>query len=116
MYKKPFSENLKTFFFLVFSILILIYALYKFSDYFTGPKLKINNPIDGQTISTATFFIDGNIQNLKKIKINGREINIDQSGNFKEELVSHPPLTIITIEAVDRYGKKMEKVLRVVKG
>jgi len=115
MYNKPFSQNLNIFFFLIFSISILMYSLYKFSDYFTGPKLIINTPIDGQTVIAPTFFIDGNIQNVKKIKINGREINIDQSGNFKEELVSHSPITLVTIEAVDRYGKKLEKILRVVK-
>ena len=115
MNKNIFINKLKIFFFFILSILIIIYTFYKISDYFIGPKLTIISPIDGQTVNEETFFVKGNIKNVKEIKLNGREINIDEKGNFKEELITHSPITIIVINATDRYGKTLEKILKVVK-
>ena len=110
------SRNiLKIFLFLILFLIIIIYASYKLSDWFLGPKLKIFFPIDGQIVTDDTFYVIGNIKNVKNISINDREINIDQHGNFKVKLIAHTPMTIITVNAVDRYDKSLHKVLRVVK-
>ena len=112
---KNYLHILKIFLFTILFFIIIIYAGYKLSDWYFGPTLKINFPIDGQIVTDDLFYVTGNIQNVKNITINDREINIDQHGNFKIELIAHSPLTIITVNAVDRYGKSLHKVLKVVK-
>ena len=83
--------------------------------YLSGPIITIISPLDGEIIHEETFFVKGNVKNVKEIKLNSREINIDQYGNFNEELISHSPMTLITITAIDKYGKEKEKFLKIIK-
>ena len=53
--------------------------------------------------------ITGNAENAKNLTLNGREISIDQAGNFNETIALLSGYTIITIEAKDKFGYKDEK-------
>ena len=64
-------------------------------------------------MSGDTFILKGNIKNSKNIFLNGREIVIEENGDFKEELISKYPYTLVVIEAVDKYGKSKEKILNI---
>lgn len=109
--KKPFREKFRFYLFFLFLILVIIYSIFKMYNYLSGPKINIYNPQTFQIINGNTFTLSGNIKNAKNIYINGREINIDQFGNFSELLIAKSPYTLITIRAVDIYGKEKNKTL-----
>jgi len=113
MYKKSFLEKIGKWFFIALLIIIIIYFSTRIFNFATGPRIKIYSPFPGQIIETDTFIINGNIQNTKNIKINGKEISIDQKGNFKEEIIVKSPYTLIVIDAVDKYGKTKEEIIRI---
>jgi hypothetical protein len=113
MYRKSFLEKIKKLFFVFLFFLILIYFSTKLFNLISGPRIKIYSPAPGEIIKSDTQIIFGNAQNAKTIKINGREIDIDEKGDFKEEIIIKSPYTLIVIDAIDKYGKKKEKVMSV---
>jgi hypothetical protein len=94
---------------------VIIYFAFRVFDFASGPKILISSPINGQRIDTETFLVEGNIRNAKNIYLNGREIAINESGDFKEILIAKSPYTLIVISAFDKYGKFKEKILEVAK-
>jgi uncharacterized protein YfaP (DUF2135 family) len=53
--------------------------------------------------------ITGNAKNAIKLTINGREIYIDQQGNFSEDFAPLKGYNILSIQARDKFGKVDEK-------
>lgn len=115
MKEKPFILKLRAYLLILFFSILLIYFGFRIFDFISGPRIKITNPINGQKIETDIFLVEGNVKNAKNIYINGREIGINQKGDFKEGLIAKSPYTIIVISAYDKYGKFKEKVLQIVK-
>ncbi len=62
-----------------------------------------------QTTVPAIARIIGNAKNATYISLNGREIFIDKNGNFSEPIALLPGLSVVTIDAQDKFGKTMEK-------
>lgn len=53
--------------------------------------------------------IKGNAKNATYLTLNGREIYIDKDGSFTEPVALLPGLSILTINAEDKFGKTSEK-------
>ncbi|MDQ1281788.1 MAG: hypothetical protein QG630_139 [Patescibacteria group bacterium] len=113
MYKKSFLEKIGKWFFIALFVVIIIYFSSRIFNFISGPRIKIYSPVPGQIIKSDTYIITGNVQNAKTIKINGKEINIDQKGDFKEEIIIKAPYTLIVIDAVDKYGKTKQQTMQV---
>lgn len=58
--------------------------------------------------------VAGNAKNSTHLRLNGREIFIDKSGNFSEMVGLLPGLSIISIEAKDKFGKEDSKKFEIV--
>ena len=108
-------KNLKFIFFVPFLCFIVFYMIWRGSDYLLGPTIIIFSPQDGEKVMGETFLVKGQVKNAREIRLNSRKINIDQHGNFTEELIAHPPLTLVTITASDKYGKEKSTFLQIVK-
>lgn len=115
MLRPPFRDRLKIHFFIGLIIFILLYFGFRAFNYFSGPKIIVNSPLPYEVVKGETFILSGNVKNARNIYINGREISIDENGNFGEELVNKAPYSIVVIKAVDKYEKSKEIVLEVAK-
>lgn len=93
----------------VFFILIIFYALFISKDLIFGVKIKNVNLIDGATITESVLKITGNARNAIKLTLNGREISVDQQGNFDETIALLLGYNIINIKAKDKFGYVDEK-------
>lgn len=113
LHQESFLEKSAKWFFIGLLGIILVYFSTRIFNFITGPRIKIYSPLPGQIIKDPTFFIEGNIKNAKSININGKEISIDEEGNFKEEMIAKAPYTLIVIDAIDKYGKIKEVTLDV---
>lgn len=112
-YYRPFRDKLKVLFFCLLLAFVLIYFAFKIFNYFTGPKIEIFSPAPYEVLSGETFFMSGNVKNARNIYLNGREINIDEKGDFEEELILKEPYTLLVIQAIDKYNKEKELILQV---
>ena len=92
----------------------LAYGAFRIYPLLSGVQVIIYTPKDFEEVSTSTFVISGKALRANEIEIQGRPILIDKNGNFSETLVSLYPYTIITVEATDKYGGKVSKILKVI--
>ncbi|OGI67396.1 hypothetical protein A3A05_00835 [Candidatus Nomurabacteria bacterium RIFCSPLOWO2_01_FULL_41_12] len=95
--------------FLVFFLLIIVYAFFRSHDLIFGVKIKNVNIMDGTTVTNSVLDVTGKAKNATNLTLNGREISIDEKGNFDETIALLPGYNIINITAKDKFGYIDEK-------
>ncbi len=93
----------------VFVIFIAVFAFFRSKDLLLGIKIKDVNVVNGQKFPEGVIRITGNAKNAIELKLNGRAIPIDQSGNFSEAIALLPGYNIISMEAKDEFGNADKK-------
>ena len=93
----------------VFFFLIIVYAFFCSRDLIFGVKIKNISIIDGSKATESIQKITGNVRNAVKLSLNGREISVDQKGNFDETVALLSGYNVINIKAKDKFGYSDEK-------
>jgi len=93
----------------VFFLFIIIYAFFRSYDLILGVKIKRLNIVDGAKVTESVTEIKGNAKNAINLTLNGREISIDQKGDFSETIALFPGYNILNLQAQDKFGNKDEK-------
>lgn len=83
--------------------LIVLYALFQARHVLLGPQITLLEELPA-TVATSTVTVRGTAENIVSISLNGRPIFTTDEGAFEEVVILPPGYTIVTIEAVDRYG------------
>ncbi len=112
------NTNIKRIFkiggFSIFFILIIIYIILGSKDLIFGVKIK-NVNLDGlpaqsgATVTNNVIKLTGTAKNAINITLDGREISVDDQGNFSETIALLPGYNIINIKAKDKFGYVDEK-------
>ncbi len=98
----------------LFFIIIIIYAYSRSSNLIFGVKIKDINIADGTKVENSILEVKGNAKNAIFITLNGREISIDQSGNFNETVALLLGYNVINIQARDKFGHSDEKNYKII--
>ena len=93
----------------IFFLLIFIYAFFRSHDLIFGVKIRDVNIQDGAKVIESTLRLSGNAKNATLLTLNGREISIDQAGNFEETIALYRGYNIVSIKATDKFGYSDEK-------
>ena len=93
----------------IFFIFIIAYGFSRSQDLIFGVKIKNVNIIDGTKVANSIIEVKGNAENAIYVALNGREITIDQNGNFNETIALLAGYNIINITAKDKFGYINEK-------
>ncbi|MEK7641916.1 MAG: hypothetical protein AAB365_02895 [Patescibacteria group bacterium] len=91
--------------------LVAGYSIWRSLDYARGPHISIIEPADWATLQASTTDIRGRIERANSITLNGKDIFIDESGNFSETIAVFPGTNIVTLTAHDQFGRTAEKRL-----
>ena len=97
----------------IFFLLIIIYAFFRSKDLVFGVKIKNVNIVDGATVTGSILPITGNAQNAVDLTLDGREISIDNAGNFNETIALLPGYNVIDIYAKDKFNNSDEKIYKI---
>ena len=93
-----------------FGSLILIYSVLRITPIMRGVVIQTN--IEGAEESELdSFMLTGVADHARTLSINGRQILIDPSGKFQEDLILVPGINKIQIQAEDIRGKTHKKEL-----
>ncbi len=93
----------------VLFVFILVYAFFNARNLIFGVKLHDVELLPGINKEANIIKITGNAKNARILTLNGREISIDQEGNFEETFVLLPGYNVISLKAEDKFGLKDEK-------
>ncbi|MCX6753812.1 MAG: hypothetical protein NTV03_02020 [Candidatus Nomurabacteria bacterium] len=91
--------------------IIGVFSYYKMSFVLNGVQIVASIEHND---NTSLAVISGKAQNATYISLNGREIYIDKDGSFSEKIALIPGFSVITIDAMDKFGKSKEKTFQLV--
>ncbi len=103
------KKTFKTILLALFFLFIVVYAFFRSHDIVFGVKIKNINLEDGMTMENSSLRVTGNAKNAVNLTLNGREISIDQAGNFDETIALLTGYNVINIKAVDKFKYTDEK-------
>lgn len=95
-------------------LLIIAFAVWRSLNYARGPHITIEQPTNGSEITTSYITIIGRVERSTNLLINDSAINIDEKGNFTDDIVIFPGVNIITVTARDQFGRSTEDQLTLV--
>lgn len=90
------------------------FVTYNVKDIIVGAPLSVRMVKDGATVADPFLPIQGNAKNAQQVHINGRQVAIDQEGNFSDGVILSPGYNIVTITQKDRFGNEKEKIVHLV--
>ncbi len=85
------------------------YGLFEARRIIEGPEIVITSPLNGTATSSIGVVITGTAQNISFLTINDKPSYTDKTGNFSERLSIPPGLAVLTVRAVDRFGRRTSK-------
>ena len=97
----------------LFFVLIAAYALFQARFLILGPSIDLTSPKDGQVVNSVVD-VRGTAHNIAYLSLNDRQIFIDKEGNFSEEWIASPGVSIMTLRARDRFNREKETMIHVV--
>lgn len=93
----------------LFFLFIIIYAFFRSKDLIFGVKIKNVNLTDNAKVTDNILKVSGNAKNAINLSLNGREISIDQKGNFDETIALLSGYNVVSLKARDKFGDIDEK-------
>lgn len=84
--------------------LLGLYIMWQARFLLQGPQVAITEE-PARHNNERIVSLKGQVKNITKITLNGRQIFTDPAGYFNEALVLENGYTIATIAATDRYGR-----------
>ena len=108
----------------VFFLFIIIFALFRSKDLIFGVKIKNVNLISeaparttvqsGGKVAESIMKVKGNAKNGTFVALNGREISVDETGNFDETIALLSGYNIVEIKAKDKFDYIDEKNYKII--
>lgn len=95
-------------------VAILGYTGYEIQKIVFGPKIIIESPINGISVSDSLITIKGTVKNTKDLFLNDRKIFIDEEGDFEEQLLLSYGYNMILIKAVDKFEREEKKYMEII--
>lgn len=89
-------------------VLFFGYLIFQYVRFISPPKLNVESPKQGQTISGNSVLVFGSTDTDSKLMINNQPVLIDDDGKFSVTLNMVPETKEIDIIATSRSGKMTE--------
>jgi len=100
---------------LLLALLFITYILFQARYLLLGPLVTIETPNNHAELSGALVTIKGTTFNTSKLLLNDRQIFVDQTGHFQEELLLPMGYTVMNLTALDRFGREREQQLGLIR-
>jgi hypothetical protein len=90
---------------------IFLYGLFQARNLIQGPIVVVTQPQNGATLPDEMLTVEGYARNIAYIKLNDRQIFVDDRGFFSEKLIAPSGYSIMKIWAEDKFGKTEEQFI-----
>lgn len=84
----------------------LTYLWWQYKSLVGVPRLEVLAPKDQQVVENATMVVEGKTDPEAKIYVNNQEIDVAETGQFKEEIKLSEQVNKIKVEATSRFNQK----------
>lgn len=87
-------------------LVILGYLGFQYVKFISPPKVTVESPVEGQTVSGKSVLVFGTTDPDAKITINNQLVLLDEEGKFSASVAINSETTEIVIKAISRSGKE----------
>lgn len=106
--------GIRIFIVLLFFFLVLGYLVYQLNFIIRSPELIILDPREAiSSIQAESVTIYGKTRGGARLTMNGRDVYVDDEGNFRETILLHEGINTFTFEVSTRFSKKNEKIMTI---
>lgn len=95
-------------------VIILGYGIFQAKNLIAGPMIEVSSPVNGAAVGESLIEIHGTAKHISFLTLNGDKIYTDESGAFREKILLSYGYNIMTLEAKDRFGRKVTKTLQLI--
>lgn len=95
-----------------FFVTLAGYAYYEMRGLLSGPEIEIENRV--MEVSEQFITIEGKVERIATLSMNGKTIPVTEEGNFSEGYVLAEGYNRIVLEARDRYGNATKREIEIV--
>jgi len=94
---------------LIIATLILLtgYGLIEAHSMVAGPALELVSPTEGAVVTGGIVTISGTALRTAALTLNGAPLLHEGDGDFTTVLALPPGVSVVTITAADRFGKRI---------
>ena len=93
---------------------LAVFFAFRITNFVGSPKLNIFEPEENSQWETLTVRVQGETEKESTLTINGREVTINERGEFNQELSAQPGLNVLEFRVEDRFGKVTQKIRHIV--
>lgn len=109
----PYRDSRLTKIILVaFFVLVLGYAFFEAQGILFGPSIEV--PQEITEVHEELITIKGKAERISSLSMNGKEIQVTESGEFEEPYLLASGLNRIVLDAEDKYGRRTQEVIEIV--
>ena len=94
-------------------VILVSYGLFEARRLIEGPVITITSPQSGSATSSTLLTISGTAQNISFLTVDDAPAFTDIAGHFSVTLSPPAGYTIITVAALDRFGRRARKEVEV---
>lgn len=94
-------------------LIIIGYVLFQYSSLIFAPSVTILSPKNNSTIASNVVEVRGKTDPYATVSVNGEEVYVDLSGEFKKSVYEFSGNNKIKIVAKNKFGKESVKVISV---
>lgn len=104
----PFSNHSPLILLAVVAFLgILAYGLFVATPYLRGPKLTIESPQSGASVTTPTVIVRGTTERVSFLTVNDLPVPLLEDGSFAVERAYPAGYTVVVVRVRDRFGREL---------
>ncbi len=92
---------------------IIGYGFFEARRLLEGPSIVVLSPQDGSATSESLLTIEGVARNISFLTINDKPALTDESGHFTKKMAAPPGVAVVSVEGVDRFGRKASSDVRI---
>lgn len=94
-------------------VIVVGYSFFVADDFLRGPRIIADTPVSGTATTTPHIAIAGRVVHVNALFINDTPISFDLKGRFADSLLLAEGYNIMTVRAIDRYGRSVRKEIEV---
>jgi hypothetical protein len=96
----------------IFFLIILIYAYFEARGILFGPSIDVTESVT--QVTNPYIDISGTTTHIASLSMNGESVSVTEAGVFDVPYVLAPGFNRIVLDAKDKYGKSVERVIQIV--
>jgi len=101
---------------LVFIVILAFFTYFGFQikGILNPPKLNVLSPFEGQVVESMTVMVQGEAEKESQLTVNGKEIMLNEKGQFESSIDLAEGLNTIVISATKKHGKTTAVIRHVI--